>query len=149
MWEKLSKRLLKMCDIFEIVISILVFVGILATLVSYLIPGMVSLFHTSTGTEQFLVYLEDIFNLVVGLEFMKLLCRISSDNIIEVLVILIARHMIIEAHVALDIFLSAISIVLLLLLRAALHWIKHLSEKRFHENSVTNEEASPSVKDEL
>ena len=105
MWERLSKRLLTICNAFEVIVSILVFLGIVATLITYLIPGMLSLFHTTTGTAHFLVYLEDIFNLVVGLEFMKLLCHITPDNIIEVLVILIARHMIVEAHEATSIFL--------------------------------------------
>lgn len=131
MMEKLSHRILKLCDKFEIIISLLVGIGIGATLISYLIPGLLELFHTYTGTAQFLIYLEDIFNLVVGIEFMKLLCHISSDNVIEVLVILIARHMIVEAHSAMDIFLSTLSIVLLYLLRSLIHWMKHVTESRF------------------
>lgn len=137
MWEKLSKRLLRLCDIFEVIVSILVLLGIAATLFSYLIPGMLNLFKTSTGTAHFLVYLEDIFNLVVGLEFMKLLCHITPDNIIEVLVILIARHMIVEAHEATDIFLLALSIVLLLALRAGLHWLKYVSAAKFHNKGIS------------
>lgn len=140
MWEKLSKRLLRLCEIFEVMVALLVLLGIAATLFSYLIPGMLKLFGTTTGTEHFLVYLADIFNLVVGLEFMKLLCRISSDNIIEVLVILIARHMILESHTALDLFLSVLSITLLLLLRAALHWLKLASAKKFASDKNLKDE---------
>lgn len=140
MWKKLSKQLMHLCDICETIIALLVGLGIIATLVTYLLPGMLALFGTSTGTDHFLVYLEDIFNLVVGLEFMKMLFHISSDNIIEVLVILIARHMIIEAHSATDIFLSTASIALLLLLRAGLHWMKHASAEKFKKTSEMNEE---------
>ncbi len=67
---------------------------------------------------------------------MKLLFHINSENVIEVLVILISRHMIMEAHEAMDIFLSTLSIVLLLLLKAALRWVKHLSMERFHKIMV-------------
>ena len=144
MWKKLSKQLMRLCDICETIIALLVGIGIAATLITYLLPGLLTLFGTSTGTDHFLVYLEDIFNLVVGLEFMKMLFHISSDNIIEVLVILIARHMIIEAHGAMDIFLSTLSIALLLLLRAGLHWVKHISKERFHKeiSSEDDEEHS-------
>lgn len=131
MWKNLSVKLLKLCDVFEIAISILVGFGILATLLSYLLPGMLTLFKASTGTDHFLVYLEDIFNLVVGLEFMKMLCHLNSDNVIEVLVVLVARHMIVEAHNATDIFLSTLSIVMLYLLRSFIHWMKHISASRF------------------
>ena len=125
MGERFSRRLLKLCDIFEIIISILVGLGLVATLVTYIIPGMVVLFEPTTGTEHFLIYLEDIFNLVVGLEFMKMLCKPSSDNVIEVLVFLVSRHMIIGANGAVDIFLSVLSVSILFMLRRLLHIIKY------------------------
>lgn len=131
MWKKISVQMLRLVNICEAFIALLVGVGVVATLISYLVPGVIQLFSTSTGTDHFLQYLGAIFNLVVGLEFMKLLFHISSDNIIEVLVILISRHMIMEAHDALDIFLSTVSIVLLLMLKAGLHWIKHASAEKF------------------
>ncbi|MBQ8041336.1 MAG: hypothetical protein IJ274_15965 [Lachnospiraceae bacterium] len=125
MGERICKRLLKICDVFEIIISILVGLGLIATLVSYIIPGMVVLFDSSTGTEHFLTYLGDIFNIVVGLEFMKMLCKPSSDNVIEVLVFLVSRHIIMGAHSSMDIFLSVVSITILFVLRRLLHIIKY------------------------
>ena len=125
MGEKISKRLLKLCDAFEIIISVLVGLGLIATLVTYIVPGMMTLFHSATGTEQFLTYLGDVFNIVVGLEFMKMLCKPSSDNVIEVLVFLVSRHMIIEAHTSQDIFLSVVSVTILFLLCRLLHIIKY------------------------
>ena len=143
MWKKLSAQLKRLVDICETIIALLVGLGIVATLVTYLLPGLLNLFHTSTGTEHFLEYLEAIFNLVVGLEFMKLLFHINSENIIEVLVILISRHMIIEAHAALDIFLCTVSIVFLLLLKAALRWIKNASVEKFNKILIDDEEYLP------
>lgn len=143
MWKRISAQLRHLVDVCEIIIAMLVGLGIVATLITYLIPGLLHLFTTSTGTAHFLEYLESIFNLVVGLEFMKLLFHINSENIIEVLVILISRHMIIEAHAAMDIFLCTISIVLLLLLKAALRWIKNASVEKFHKILVDDEEYLP------
>ena len=143
MWKKLSSHLERLVTICETIVALLVGIGIVATLITYLIPGLLHLFGTSTGTDHFLEYLEAIFNLVVGLEFMKLLFHINSENVIEVLVILISRHMIIEAHTATDIFLSTLSIVLLLLLKAALRWIKNASVEKFHKISVDDEEYLP------
>jgi len=140
MWKKLTAKLQRWLELCEIVVALLVGLGVVATLITYLLPGMLTLFHPSTGTDHFLEYLGAIFNLVVGLEFMKLLFHINSENVIEVLVILISRHMIIEAHEAMDIFLSTLSIVLLLLLKAGLRWVKHLSMERFHKIMVDEED---------
>lgn len=140
MWKRVSTQLKRLIDVCEMIVALLVGLGIIATLVSYLLPGLLHLFSPSTGTDQFLEYLEAIFNLVVGLEFMKLLFHITSENVIEVLVILISRHMIIEAHAAMDIFLSTLSIVLLLLLKAGLRWIKNASVEKFNKIVVDEEE---------
>ena len=143
MWKKLTAKLQRWLELCEIVVALLVGLGVVATLITYLLPGVLNLFRPSTGTEHFLEYLEAIFNLVVGLEFMKLLFHINSENVIEVLVILISRHMIIETHAAMDIFLCTVSIVLLLLLKAGLRWIKHLSMEKFHKIMVDEEEHFP------
>lgn len=143
MWKKLTAKLQRWLELCEIVVALLVGLGVVATLITYLLPGVLNLFRPSTGTEHFLEYLEAIFNLVVGLEFMKLLFHINSENVIEVLVILISRHMIIETHAAMDIFLCTVSIVLLLLLKAGLRWIKHLSMEKFHKIMVDEEEHLP------
>ena len=50
---------------------------------------------------------------MVGIEFIKMLCKPSAENVIEVLVFLIARHMIIGSNSALDILLSVVSVALL------------------------------------
>lgn len=149
MWKNLAKQLKRLVDICETIVALLVGLGVIATLITYLIPGMLHLFNSSTGTEHFLEYLEAIFNLVVGLEFMKLLFHINSENIIEVLVILISRHMIVEAHAATDIFLCTLSIVVLLFLKAALRWIKNASVQKFNNIMVNEEEYFPRKDDDL
>ena len=149
MWKKLTAKLQRWLELCEIVVALLVGLGVVATLITYLLPGLLTLFHTSTGTEHFLEYLGSIFNLVVGLEFMKLLFHINSENVIEVLVILISRHMIIEAHEAMDIFLSTLSIVLLLLLKAALRWIKNSSVQKFNNIMVNEEDYLPKKDEDL
>ncbi len=58
----------------------------------------------------FLLYLDAVFNVVIGIEFMKMLCKPSSANIIEVLIFLIARHMIVTSTTPLEDLLSVLSI---------------------------------------
>lgn len=65
----------------------------------------------------FLTYLDAVFNVVIGIEFMKMLCKPSSANIIEVLIFLIARHMIVTSTTPVEDLLSVLSIGVLFIFR--------------------------------
>ena len=81
------------------------------------------------NTAEFLIFLEDMFSLVVGIEFIKMLCRPSADNVIEVLIFLTARHMIVGGSSSLDIFLSVLSVALLYGVRYGLRLMKRRTGK--------------------
>ena len=72
-------------------------------------------------TESFRTYLDQIFVIVIGIEFLQMLCRPNSDNIMEVLIFLVARHMIVSETTPFEDFISVISIILLCVLRRYLH----------------------------
>lgn len=122
MWEKTRRIMQNFCDVLEFAVAIVVGLALFFSVISY-IPGIFKLLTPSTDTTEFLVFLEEVFNLVVGIEFMKMLCKPTADNVIEVLVFLVARHMIIGTNGALDIFLSVLSIAVLYLIRQLLRSI--------------------------
>lgn len=114
--EKRFKRLTTIiCNTLEIVIAAIVIIGILIA-ISSLFPGLVQLAQNK-GTENFFHFLEQIFTVVIGIEFLKMLCRPNSDNVMETLIFLVARHMIINSTTPLEDLLSTISIVILCLVR--------------------------------
>ena len=112
MREKARNFIQKSCDVLELLVAVAVGVGLIVSLILY-IPEGVALLTKSGDTSTFLVFLEDMFSVVVGIEFIKMLCKHSAENDIEVLVFLIARHMIIGSNSALDILLSVVSVALL------------------------------------
>ena len=71
----------------------------------------------SMDTEFFSTFLSQALSLVVGVEFVKMLCKPNSRNIIEVLVFVISRHMIVNNTTPLEDLLAVISICILFLLR--------------------------------
>lgn len=116
MWEKLRKAMQVVCDVLELLTAICVGFALLISVVLF-IPELPKLISESGSTDQFLIFLEEIFNLVVGIEFMKLLCKPSTDHVIEIVIFLVARHMIITNDSAMDIFLSVLSIGILCVIR--------------------------------
>lgn len=125
MQEKTRKAIQKACDIIELVIALAVGLGLLISVILY-IPLGIKLLTSSSDTAPFLLFLEDMFNFIVGVEFIKMLCKPSAENVIEVLVFLVARHMILGTNSAVDILLSVLAVALLygtrLLLR---HFKRH------------------------
>lgn len=121
--EKIYRAIHKICDVIELFIAVLVIIGLVFSLIYY-IPHGVELLLASHDTTDFLLFMEDMFNLVVGIEFIKMLCKPSAGNVIEVLVFLVARHMIIGSNSALDIFLSVLSVALLYVIRYGLRVLK-------------------------
>lgn len=116
MWDKIRMAMQKTCDVLEIIIAICVGVALIISTVFFL-PQMSGLLMKGESTEVFLVFLGQVFNLVVGIEFMKLLCKPNTDNVIEIVIFLVARHMIIASDSAIDIFLSVLSMAILCTIR--------------------------------
>ncbi len=90
-------------------ISIFVLVGLL---VIYLIricntPGY---FLQEDAVHQFL---QELLSIVIGLEFVKLLMHMTPANILEVLIMAIARHIVVGHSDSLDTLLSILCIIAL------------------------------------
>ncbi|MCM1468365.1 MAG: hypothetical protein NC086_09470 [Alistipes sp.] len=124
--EKFKKIMQIMCAVLEAMAAVLVLIGIVLSAVSIL--SDISMFRSLvTETSTFKFYLEEIFTIVIGIEFLAMLCRPNSDNVMEVLIFLVARHMIVGDTTAYEDFVSVISVALLCVLR------RYLSDTRKKE----------------
>lgn len=120
MREKIQKITNTLCEVLEFLIAGIVIVSLIISAFSYL-PVIKDLFLRTGNSEEFLIFLEQIFNYVVGIEFIKLLCKPNTENTFEVLIFLVSRHMIIGNTSAFDMFLSVSSIAILCVIRRLLN----------------------------
>ncbi|MCI9123802.1 MAG: hypothetical protein HFH35_06965 [Eubacterium sp.] len=119
--HKLKKLLQIACEILELIAAGFVLIGLVLSVLS-LLKNAGSLFPALLDDiSVFRHYLEEIFILVIGIEFLEMLCRPNADNVIQVLVFLVARHMIVGDTSPYEDLVSVISIVLLQILRKYLH----------------------------
>lgn len=116
MWDKVRKALYKACEIMELLMVAAVICGIVVAVIT-LWPELLHYWNNRMSEGAFLKYLDAVFNVVIGIEFMKMLCRPNSANIIEVLIFLIARHMIVQTTTPLEDLLSVASIGILFFFR--------------------------------
>lgn len=118
--EKLKKYVQKACGLFELIMAVIVLIGIVLAIISMVrdVDLTQSLFQDTANFKEFLV---NVFAIVIGIEFLEMLCRPNPDNVIQVLVFLIARHMIVGDTSPYEDFVSVISVAILLLLSRYLH----------------------------
>lgn len=122
--HKLRRMSTIICDTLELVVAVIVLIGVGIAIFS-LIPEIGHLWEQNGRSMEFIHFLEQVFTVVIGIEFLQMLCRPNSDNVFETIIFLVARHMIINTTTPLEDLLSTVSIVLLCLVRRYLKETRH------------------------
>lgn len=102
-------------SLLEMLLSVMVLVGLLVSTIP-IAQEMISLWF-SDNTDAFQTFLGHAFNLVIGIEFIKMLSKHSPGSALEVLLYAIARHMIVGHESAVENFISVASIALIFFVR--------------------------------
>lgn len=102
-------------SLLEVLLSILVLAGLLVSTIP-IAQEMLSLWF-SDNTDAFQTFLGHAFNLVIGIEFIKMLAKHSPGSALEVLLYAIARHMILGHGTAVENLISVVSIGIIFLIR--------------------------------
>lgn len=116
MLDKIRKVLYETSEVLEVFMAIVVVAGIIVATIS-LWPEFLHYWDNRMQEGAFLELLDAVFNVVIGLEFVRMLCKPNSANIIEVLIFLISRHMILQKTSAVEDLLAVISIGILFIFR--------------------------------
>jgi uncharacterized membrane protein (DUF373 family) len=102
--------------ILELIISILIVAVIIISVIKLGISS-VSFFHTPFSSEEFSQFLGTTFSLIIGIEFVKMLCRHTLGSVIEVLMFAMARQLIIEHTSTTENLVGILSIAVLFFIR--------------------------------
>ena len=112
--EKLKQGYANLSEWLEHIMAAIVLIAIVIAIASLWEPFKEFL-HTRMESGSFLEYMASVFDIVIGIEFFKLLCKPRKDTMLEVLMFVIARHMIIEHTTAVENLLSIIAISILII----------------------------------
>ena len=80
----IREQVMKVADVLETIIGILLAISIAISVV-YLIFDLTSIFSINSNLDSFNSYLSKAFNFVIGIEFIKMLCKHTPETVIEVL----------------------------------------------------------------
>ena len=111
----LRNRIIQASSLLEVLLSGLVLIGLLLSVVP-LIRWMPGLLFDGNEAE-IRTFLERSLDIVIGIEFIKMLAKHSPGSVLEVLLYAIARHMIVGHESAVENFISVASIALIFFVR--------------------------------
>ena len=99
----------------EVFLSGIVLIGLLLSIVPLLqwMPGLI----VDGNDVEVHVFLERALDIVIGIEFIKMLAKHSPGSVLEVLLYAIARHMIVGHEDALQNLVSVIAIAMIFIIR--------------------------------
>ena len=129
----IKEQVLKVVDTLEIIIGILLSVCIAISVV-YLIFDIKSIF-SNNNLDAFNNYLSIAFNFVIGIEFIKMLCKHTPETVIEVLLFAIARQLIVEHMTIFQNLIGVIAIAALFATRKYLFYNFDEVDKTIYRSS--------------
>ena len=125
--KKFTNIMEKICDVIEVVLSVLVGIATVVALISIL-PDVFGIIASGMNEGGLTEILEEVFTVVIAVEFLNMLLKPTSLTVIEVLIFLIARHMILQQTTPAQDLLSVIGICLLLAAKLIIgHYKKYQS----------------------
>lgn len=114
--EKFRLRIAQAATGIEILISILVLLAI-AIVGVRVVMEVTGLALSENASDQFEQVLGHAFNLIIGVELVKMLAKHTPGSAIEVLLFAISRQLVVEHTTASDTLLGIVSIALIFIIR--------------------------------
>ena len=129
MRQKIQKKMFEFCYLLELLISCVIGIAVVILGVRLFLE-MINLSVFSGGDKILETILDKAMILAIGVEFIKMLCRHTSETVVEVLLFAIARQLVLVHKSALDILIEVAAIAALFAIR------KYLLTKRDERESV-------------
>ena len=147
-------------DLLEILLSIIVVVAF----VTCLIPLIRSIPELANGesSNNFRLFLESLLDLVIGIEFVKMLIKHTPSAVLEVMLFALARHMVVTETTVLEGLLTVIAIAGIFVIRrfayvhsfesskdaSAIEWLEPVNITPGWRKKVQREEEKKQMEDE-
>lgn len=112
---ELRNKIISAATLLEILLSGLVLIGLLLSMVP-LLQWMPGLLFDGNDVEVS-TFLQRALDIVIGIEFIKMLAKHSPGSVLEVLLYAIARHMIVGHEDAVQNLVSVVAIALIFIIR--------------------------------
>lgn len=118
MRDKLKKYLNIIGRWIEYVLALLILIAVIFEVIQMWKPLADIFLHNSS--DKYLTFLQDVLNIVIGIEFLRLLADPDLNVVLEVMMFAMTRHIIVSGATALENLLTVIGIGIIALIRVLL-----------------------------
>lgn len=142
-WIKvhIPHRIYRVAQLLEIVVSLLVILAIALSLYSTAL-SLLGMARDPADPDNLQQFLSVAFNVVIGIEFLKMLCRHSVGSVVEVLLFALARGLVVDHGTPVSNLITVGTIALLFVVRKFL-FIPGLDDKHHHEHRHGHQNGCP------
>lgn len=114
--KKIHINLFRIIRVLEMLISVTIIIAIGISMVT-LVFGLFGLYQDPLRKDAFQSFLGTAFNILIGIEFLKMIFHNNLDTVVEVILFAIARQMIVEHTTVIENCVGVISIAILFVIR--------------------------------
>lgn len=114
--EKIKKTMNAVSSALEIIMGLIVVAAIIAAII-FLKEPFVEFCNNHADSEAFIDFIKYVLNIVIGIEFFKMLCKPGTDTILDIMMFVITRHMIIDETDALENLLTILGVAILIVIK--------------------------------
>lgn len=127
-----QKKVYKLSGWVEIFISIVLVIALLIYSAGLIKDLYDIILQGPDRMDSFTIFLGNAFQIVIGVEFIKMLCKHTPVTVVEVLMFAMARQMVVEHTTPFENLLCVLSITVLFLIRRYL-FTEHDKENHYQE----------------
>lgn len=139
MREKIRNIIDRISETLEIVINIVLIIAVIIAIISLWKPLM-DFIANRNSVEAFLHFLEYVMNILIGIEFFKMLCKPDMDTVLDVVIFVIVRHMIVIDTSALENLLTIVGIAIVFAIKKFLKPEKDKKKKSLKKKKTPSGE---------
>lgn len=110
--QKIQQTISFIAGCFELLVAAILIIGLLITMV-HVPEQMAELFRK----DNFNTFLSSIFEVIIGIELLKMFCRHNLDSVVEVMIFTVSREMIINHMAIIETLIGIVAIALLFVIR--------------------------------
>ena len=133
MGTKIRRMIDRASELLELAVNIIIIIAVIVAVISLWKPFM-EFVQNRESAHAFLDFLGYVLNVLIGIEFVKMLCKPDVDTILEVVMFVIVRHMVVLETSTVENLLTIVGMAIIFAIKKFLKEPKSETKKKINSD---------------
>ena len=133
MGTKIRRMIDRASELLELAVNIIIIIAVIVAVISLWKPFM-EFVQNRESAHAFLDFLGYVLNVLIGIEFFKMLCKPDVDTILEVVMFVIVRHMVVLETSTVENLLAIVGMAIIFAIKKFLKEPKSETKKKINSD---------------